>query len=404
METGIRNLLTTKTSYCLSGFSENKDENINFFQNVKILIIGAGGLGCELIKCVAISGIKNIDIIDMDVIEISNLNRQYLFREKDIGKYKSEVAAEFIRRRFPSCNIVSHTKRVQEMDDDFYYNFDLVLGGLDNMEARIWINQKLVELKMTRGKTIFYIDGAVEGFRGQIMFITPGQPGCMSCVAQNVPSIQRYQMCTLANKPRLPEHCVMYAKEKWIINHPDIEFDIDNMEHLEMITKDAKDHADKFGLSGIDSSFVTRVIKNTIPAIASTQAMIASVCVTEAIKCISECAPCVNNRVDFNSESGFCVDSFNFSSKDCDLCYPKLLDEIEMSSTVSLSEAIVVFKSLMNVKHISFVLSNSTLVFMDSNEQTHANLSKTLKELIEPKNTVSLTGENKKQSYHIRFI
>ena len=71
----------------------------------RVLIIGAGGLGCEMLKNIAMLGIKNIDIIDLDTIDITNLNRQFLFRQKDVGKHKSIVAAEFVRKRCPQANI-----------------------------------------------------------------------------------------------------------------------------------------------------------------------------------------------------------------------------------------------------------------------------------------------------------
>jgi len=101
----------------------------------------------------------------MDTIDISNLNRQFLFRQADVGSYKAEVAARFVEKRVNGVKITPHNKMIQDFDEDFYMQFQLIVCGLDSIEARRWINATLVNMVDEDVEDSYkpLIDGGTEG-------------------------------------------------------------------------------------------------------------------------------------------------------------------------------------------------------------------------------------------------
>jgi len=126
---------------------------------------GAGGLGCEILKNLALSGFRDIEVIDMDSIDVSNLNRQFLFRAADVGASKAAVAARRVMARVPGVKITPHDGRIQDKDEAYYRRFQLVVCGLDSIEARRWINATLVDLFDPDDQESLkpLIDGGTEG-------------------------------------------------------------------------------------------------------------------------------------------------------------------------------------------------------------------------------------------------
>lgn len=101
----------------------------------------------------------------LDTIDVSNLNRQFLFRQADVGKSKAETAAKFVERRVKGVKITPHNCKIQDKDDDFYMQFQLVICGLDSIEARRWINAQLVDMVDEDNPDSLkpLIDGGTEG-------------------------------------------------------------------------------------------------------------------------------------------------------------------------------------------------------------------------------------------------
>lgn len=95
----IRKVLERPGPFCHPDFEPSAEILDFIMHSCKVLIVGAGGLGCELLKDLSLMGFKKLHVVDMDTIELSNLNRQFLFRKDDIGSSKAKCAVEFVNKR-----------------------------------------------------------------------------------------------------------------------------------------------------------------------------------------------------------------------------------------------------------------------------------------------------------------
>ncbi|XP_065901241.1 NEDD8-activating enzyme E1 catalytic subunit-like [Dysidea avara] len=323
----------TRTSPLAHPEFEPNEETLSFIQDTcKLLVVGAGGLGCELMKDLVLMGFKNIDVIDMDTIDLSNLNRQFLFRPKDIGRPKADVAAEFVNNRVPGVRIKPHCCPIQDYDADFYRQFHIIVCGLDSVVARRWMNGMLVSLltytddgQLDVSSVIPLIDGGTEGFKGNARVILPGVSACIDCTLDLYPPQVNYPLCTIAHTPRLPEHCVEYAKVLlWPKENPfgeGVSIDGDNPDHVSWLLEQAEQRATQHNITGVTYRLTQGVVKRIIPAVASSNAVIAAACTSEVFKMATSCSPPLSNYMVFNDTDGVYTYSFEAEKReDCPTC------------------------------------------------------------------------------------
>eukprot|EP01111_Echinosteliopsis_oligospora_P015096 TRINITY_DN5854_c0_g1_i1.p1 TRINITY_DN5854_c0_g1~~TRINITY_DN5854_c0_g1_i1.p1 ORF type:complete len:446 (+),score=108.89 TRINITY_DN5854_c0_g1_i1:60-1397(+) len=363
-----------------------------------ILVIGAGGLGCELLKNLALSGFGNIEVIDMDTIDISNLNRQFLFRHTDVGKSKAIVAAEFINKRIPGAHVVAHFKKIQDFDEAYYRKFKLVIAGLDSIEARRWINGLLVSMvkrdedgDIDPSTIIPMIDGGTEGFKGQARVIFPRITSCFECSLEAFPPQLTFPLCTIAHTPRLPEHCIQWAS---LIAWEDKNFpkpfphgtkiDTDNPDHMTFLYETAKKRAEDHSINGVTYKLTQGVVKNIIPAIASTNAIIAAACCNEAFKICTNTSGTLNNYMMYNGVNGIYTYTFEYEQKEgCAVCGSNFA-KLDLAKTTKLQRVVEILTEdpRFQLKRPSLRCNGRNLYMQGMLEaNTRPNLDKTLVDL-----------------------
>ncbi|MBI5605262.1 MAG: HesA/MoeB/ThiF family protein [Deltaproteobacteria bacterium] len=153
----------------------------------RILIAGAGGLGSAAAFYLAAAGLGSLRIVDKDQVELSNLNRQILHWEKDIGRLKVESAQEKLSGLNPGIEVEVRAEEINEETlPELMAGCDLVLDGLDNFPTRYLINQQILSQRIP------FIYGGILGLMGMATVILPGQTPCLKCLFPQAPPPQKF--------------------------------------------------------------------------------------------------------------------------------------------------------------------------------------------------------------------
>ena len=196
-------------------FGNNMQKKLS---DLNIFIIGAGALGCEFLKNFALMGIssgknRKVIVTDNDCIEISNLNRQFLFKKVDVGKSKSKCACREAKKMNKNFNCIDKQSRVGPeneniFDEKFWNEQTCIINAVDNIEARKYIDRKCT----------FYekplIDSGTLGTKAHIQTIIPHVTTCYNDSKKtDTNPLDSIPVCTLHNFPSIIEHCIEWGRE-----------------------------------------------------------------------------------------------------------------------------------------------------------------------------------------------
>jgi adenylyltransferase/sulfurtransferase len=172
-----RELARYKRQILIPEWTQSGQENL---KKARILVAGAGGLGSAILTYLAVAGLGKIRVIDGDIVELSNLNRQVLHSDKDIGRSKVDSAKEKLEALNPDISVEA-IKEIITKDNVFELVGDYpIVDAMDNLPTRLLLNRVAVK------KNLPLFHGAVYGFEGRATTVIPGKTACLRCLYQGV--------------------------------------------------------------------------------------------------------------------------------------------------------------------------------------------------------------------------
>ena len=252
--------------------------------NARVVIVGVGATGCEVAKNLALMGVGNLVLIDNDVVELSNLSRQMLFTDDDIGKPKAIVAAEKLKKMNPWINVETYFEDVRSVPHDVFNKSNVIVSCLDNWPARRWLNSLAVELDKP------LVDLSMEGFYANLQIVIPGKTACLECHGDElIPKEVQAAECTL--RRRKPEDLVKDLKENGVeislkTAEKLFQLNIKTIYDLKYLQAGVLEKMDNKTRKTVEK--IQEKLKPKMPALQSVAALIAGIASTEIVKLLHE--------------------------------------------------------------------------------------------------------------------
>jgi molybdopterin-synthase adenylyltransferase len=154
-------------------------------KSARVVVAGVGGLGGYSSLSLASAGVGHLTVIDDGLVELSNLNRQVLYRDGDVGKAKAQIARERLAQVNPLIDIVSmRVKITGENAGDLISGTDVVVDGMDNFPGRVFLNAACFK------EGIPFVYGGIYGLKGMVTTIIPGKTPCLACITAVPPEVK----------------------------------------------------------------------------------------------------------------------------------------------------------------------------------------------------------------------
>jgi molybdopterin/thiamine biosynthesis adenylyltransferase len=172
---------------------EIREKGQEKLKNARVFIAGAGGLGSPIAIYLTAAGVGNIRIVDHDSVELSNLNRQVLHWDEDIGRNKVDSASAKLNKLNPSIRVEGICETVDENNIfELTDGFDLIVDAMDNLPTRYILNKTAIE------KNIPFFHGAVSGLEGRAMTVIPGKSACLRCSYRGPVAAEKFPVIGVA--------------------------------------------------------------------------------------------------------------------------------------------------------------------------------------------------------------